>query len=80
MVSYGSLSCSHTGKFGDEKFEPVLWKEIPKVCKAIEDTKCNFPECRKKIANRPTDNERKNFQNWFLQSVVIKFKKWDKET
>ena len=33
---------------GMKEVEPVLCKEIPKDCKAIEDLKCNFPECRKK--------------------------------
>ena len=65
---------------GMKEVEPVLCKEIPKDCKAIEDLKCNFPERRKKISiGRMVLNEKMS-KIGSIKIVVTSFKKWNKET
>ena len=40
-----------------KEFEPVLRKEIPKICKPIEDLPVICPDCRKKITYRQKNVE-----------------------
>ena len=40
-----------------KEFEPVLRKEIPKICKPIEDLQGICPDCRKKVTYRQKNVE-----------------------